>query len=130
MTLAPAVLLQFKGDEDFVFNITRNTPRYVRHFEDAADRLMPASTTYRRDADIFDFLQSQRLQQLQQVAQEGAEVVSDTPLSLVRRFEISIIPATSSKPRKLREIKAMGKTSAPGLPLLILLPRTLRIIDI
>ena len=50
---------KFKNDSDFVLNITSNTMRYVRHFEEVADELMPPSTNplLQGNNDIFDFLQ-------------------------------------------------------------------------
>ena len=49
----------FMNDEDFVNNISRNTSRYVRHFEDCADRLMPPISADVRapEKDVFDILQ-------------------------------------------------------------------------
>jgi len=38
----------------------------------------------------------------------GHKIVSDTPTCLVRRYEISIIPSSDVKPKKLREVKADG----------------------
>ena len=61
--------------------------------------------------------QKHRLEQLQTAALAAAnasnEVVrqptaSDIPNFLVRRFEVSIIPSASTKPKKLREVKADG----------------------
>ena len=47
------------NDEDFVHNISRNTSRYIRHFEDCADRLMPPISADVRapEKDVFDILQ-------------------------------------------------------------------------
>ena len=51
-------LVQFKNDEDFASNIQNNTPRYVRHFEDVVDDLLPPTTLDgAHGGDIFDFLQ-------------------------------------------------------------------------
>mmetsp|Transcript_14533 Transcript_14533/g.32609 ORF Transcript_14533/g.32609 Transcript_14533/m.32609 type:complete len:617 (+) Transcript_14533:83-1933(+) len=103
-------IFRHKSDEDFAMNIISNTPRYVRHFEDIADELMPPATSDSHTGDIFDFLQSQRLEMLQRAAalDPTGPVPSkaDTPASLVRRFEVSILPPVDSKPRKLREIKS------------------------
>jgi hypothetical protein len=40
---------------------------------------------------------------------------ADTPHSLVRRYEVAIIPPSGAKARKLREIKAVGKSSIAEL---------------
>ena len=70
---------------------------------------MPPSTSNTRNADIYDFLQAQRLEQLQRVADPANMPTSaDTPRSLVRRYEVCIIPFSASKPKKLREIKSAG----------------------
>jgi hypothetical protein len=151
--------VQFKNDEDFASNIQNNTPRYVRHFEEVVDDLLPPTTLDgAHGGDIFDFLQvphtafsaiarqqyilcihripfenlssiafsfrtslilhrspfpdtmqAQRLEQLQRVADPAAmPTQADTPHSLVRRYEVSIIPFAAAKARKLREIKAVG----------------------
>lgn len=50
--------MQYKNDEDFVSNIQNNTPRYVRHFEDIVDEILPPNTLDgAHGGDIFDFLQ-------------------------------------------------------------------------
>jgi hypothetical protein len=40
---------------------------------------------------------------------------ADTPHSLVRRYEVCIIPFAAAKARKLREIKAVGKSLSAHL---------------
>jgi len=51
-------MFQFNNDEDFASNIQNNTPRYVRHFEDVADKLLPPTTMdAAHGGDVFDFLQ-------------------------------------------------------------------------
>jgi hypothetical protein len=78
--LAP--LLQFKNDEEFTSNIQNNTPRYVRHFEDVVDELLPQSTLdSAHGGDIFDFLQVSRLLQptiVQQVSRLAAAFLGTT----------------------------------------------------
>lgn len=70
---------------------------------------MPPSTSNVQSADIYDFLQAQRLEQLQRVAEStNMPTNADTPRSLVRRYEVCIIPFSASKPKKLREIKSGG----------------------
>jgi DNA replication licensing factor MCM7 len=97
----------YKRDEDLIRNIESNTLRYLRHFEESADALLPQATVQRRRSDVFDILQSQRLAALQQAAgPDGGPVESDTPKILVRRFEVCILPSVTNKPKKLREIKA------------------------
>lgn len=57
LVLFSCVPLQFNNDDDFASNIQMNTPRYVRHFEDVADELLPPCTSTVYNGDIFDFLQ-------------------------------------------------------------------------
>jgi hypothetical protein len=82
----------------------------LRHFEDVADELIPPSSNAIRNLDIYDYLQAQRLEVLQRAADPSdVPTRADTPLSLVRRYEVCIIPHSSSRPKKLREIKSAGK---------------------
>ena len=54
-------------------------------------------------------MQAQRLEQLQRVADPASmPTQADTPNSLVRRYEVCIIPFAAAKARKLREIKSVG----------------------
>ena len=101
---------QFKNDEEFANNIQSNTTRYVSHFEEVADKLLPPCTSNTRHNDIYDFLQAQRLEQLQRASTDPTTMptTADTPQSLVRRYEVCIIPFSASKPRKLREVKSAG----------------------
>lgn len=60
------------------------------------------------------YLKAQRLEQLQHAANKAAAVMpmkADTPSSLVRRFEVSIIPFSASRAVKLREIKSGGNNN-------------------
>jgi len=101
-------VLDFKNDDDFASNIKRNAPRYAQLFQDVADQLLPGSLT-QHEPDIFDHLQRQRLLVLQRnpdMAAAGQPIEDDTPASLIRRYEVSIIPERAEKARKIREIKA------------------------
>ncbi len=52
-------------------------------------------------------LQSQRLNQLREGG--NAAAVSDTPNSLVRRFEVVVVPTSATRSKKLREVRAEGE---------------------
>lgn len=109
----------------------------MRHFEDIADEILPPNTLDgAHGGDIFDFLQvllyllcqhilcatcqltgghvvkqTARLEQLQRGADPAnMPTKADTPNSLVRRYEVCIIPLSATKARKLREIKSGGTT--------------------
>ena len=45
------------NDEDFASNIQNNTPRYVSHFEEVADKLLPPTTIDASGGDIIDYFQ-------------------------------------------------------------------------
>lgn len=45
------------NDQEFVSNITRNTARYIRYFEDEADKLMPAPSSPYLANDVIDVLE-------------------------------------------------------------------------
>ena len=84
------------GDGDFVRNVRLNTVRYIRMFEDSADKLIPEDRI--SNDDVIDVLRNQRIQNV------GS--ADDIPKRLTRRFEVTIVPARDMKPRKLREVKA------------------------
>ena len=98
-----------RNDDDFVTNVTRNTVRYLRYFEDAVDELLDglAETVVRQENDVFDILQHQREAA---VRGNGDPLVPapkiDVPRGLTRRYEVFIVPASGEKARKIREIKA------------------------
>jgi DNA replication licensing factor MCM7 len=100
-------VIDFKNDDEFSTNVERNTLRYVHLFEEAADSIMPQSLRQHED-DIFDILSRQRLSALRSYAgnDDDQPIVNDTPESLIRRFQVSIIPKRTEKVRKLREVKA------------------------
>ena len=103
-------ILEFKQDEDFVANIKRNSVRYIKLFEHSAEELMPLSTQA-YETDVFDILKEQRLQLVQRHEEANGDPVPldqlHIPADLVRRFEVCLIPSSSDKPKKLREIRAM-----------------------
>jgi len=104
-------VLDYKQDEEFTNNIKRNCKRYVKLFETAAEQLLPAATGQIRNADVFDILvQQRRAVLLQMAADDGRPMVDgvDIPRYLTRRFDVVFIPRVqeSSKPRKLREVRA------------------------
>ena len=104
-------VLDHKQDEEFVNNIKRNSKRYVKLFETAAESLLPTASTPVRSADVFDILVQQRRATLHQIAtDEGTAVPEDVdiPRYLTRRFDVVLVPliADRSMPRKLREVKA------------------------
>jgi DNA replication licensing factor MCM7 len=83
-------------DDEFLRNISLNTIRYIRMFEEAADALLPEERV--SDDDVIDVLKSQRV--------ENGGQAGDIPKRLTRRFEVTVVPTRSTKPRKLREVKA------------------------
>lgn len=55
-------------------------------------------------------MKAYRLEQLQRVADPAnMPTQADTPASLVRRYEVSIIPFRAAQAKKLREIKSGGE---------------------
>ena len=101
-------IIDFKNDDEFASNVSKNTMRYIRYFEEETDRLLPAQPQL-VDRDVFDILQQQRQASFQNVADVDGSVPSadrDVPRSLVRRFEVSVLPLRASKARKLREVRA------------------------
>ena len=103
-------ILDHRNDDDFVQNITRNTIRYLRYFEEAADEILDslAETVRRQENDVFDILQNQRevANRSNGDAQGATAPRGDMPRSLTRRYEVIIIPSSGEKARKIREIKA------------------------
>ena len=122
--------LQHKNDDEFALNVESNSLRYLRHFEDVADELMPPSIGIVEDVyDILNvrachppihislnmcysllillLMQGQRENQAQQTA-EQQHTAPNIPKSLTRRFEVTLLPRLSEKPRKLREVRANG----------------------
>lgn len=45
------------NDPEFANNIQRNTPRYLRYFEEEADKLMPAASVALGTTDVLDVLE-------------------------------------------------------------------------
>lgn len=92
------------GIYDLGPKIKENTLRHVHIFEEAADELLEnVQSTIRRTIkpDIFDILQAQRDTGANEFSQ-----MAKIKKGLARRYEVSIVPDTIEKPRKLREIKA------------------------
>ena len=48
---------QFIDDLEFIQSIQKNSARYVKHFEESADALLPPPNVRRPDDDVFDILQ-------------------------------------------------------------------------
>jgi len=98
-------------DGDFLKNIKRNTVRYIRHFEEAIDSLLP-EPTLDHDMDVYDILQGQHQQQVQnnrnnmngEPIQEDDE--NDVPAEFTRRYEVNIVPESTEKAKKLRDVRA------------------------
>ena len=113
-------VLAFKGEVDFAANIRRNTVRYTLMFEAAVDSLLPArSTSDGEQLDVFDYLMEQRQREQRRHAAplamgeggEGEEAGNETPVvdlprSLLRRFEVRILPFSAFLPKTIREIRA------------------------
>jgi len=49
------------NDQEFVSNILRNTARYIRYFEDEADKLMPPPSSPYVMNDVIDVLEVTRV---------------------------------------------------------------------
>jgi hypothetical protein len=60
---------------------------------------------------IIGLLKTHRINSLQTAEGENAVMMNAemTPNSLLRRYEVSIIPPAEEKTKKLREVKANGK---------------------
>lgn len=106
-------IIDHKNDTEFVSNIQRNTVRYIRLFEAAIDTLLPQPTE-EFERDVYDILNGQHsAQQQQQQQQPGSDenldpqAVETMPAEFVRRFEVSIVPESLSKVKKLREVRAV-----------------------
>lgn len=114
-------VLGWGSDEGFVERIQINARRYMELFAKAADILMPRPTPGRENTsqttegvdDVFDVLLSQRIQQQEEssrAASGSGNVPSDPhaafPPSLLRRYEVNIVPPTKLKCVSLREVRA------------------------
>merc|ERR1711871_72529 len=107
----------FRNDEEFAANIERNTKRYIHLFEEEADSLLPVSDI-RHSNDIYDVLREQRDAVLHANAsmnssmdvldrEDQATVANDTPKSLIRRFEVVILPRRNDTVKRIREVRAV-----------------------
>ena len=45
------------NEQEFANNIQRNTPRYIRYFEEEADKIMPPPSTALGTLDVLDVLE-------------------------------------------------------------------------
>jgi DNA replication licensing factor MCM7 len=107
-------VLAHKNDAEFVSNIQTNTLRYISMFEAAADAIMPMAVdhTVQSGEDIFDHLAAQRMRILNGAAEqqpEGDDAEApqlDLPKSLMRRYEVSVVPLSAELSRKIRDIRA------------------------
>ena len=69
-------VLDFKGDEDFVANIQKNTIRYVKFFREAAMRLLPLPTVSMEEThDVSAILSLHRGQE--QVPESVRDVLNE-----------------------------------------------------
>jgi DNA replication licensing factor MCM7 len=100
-------IYEYKGDEEFVSHVKKETCRFIRFFETAADKMLPAASAQCRERDVFDILLLQREEQIgRDVDPATAPLNSGMPSGLLRRYEVCILPSASDKPKKIREIKA------------------------
>lgn len=90
-------------------NIMNNAPRYVKHFTEVIDQLLPPPSNPFINPDVFDILQRQRSANLSVQGGDDQQTLDESAKNLVRRYEVSIIPPRSVKAKKLREIKAEGE---------------------
>lgn len=112
------VLRKTYPDEELANNIQTNTQHYVCLFERAVDSLLPKSTEAPEMPDLFDILSDHRLKELERSAERSDQSAQDSqapppppveldlPKSLLRRYEVSILPPADLPPRKIREIRA------------------------
>jgi DNA replication licensing factor MCM7 len=104
-------VLSYKQDEDFVTNIKRNSKRYIKLFESAAELNLPTASRPVRSEDVFDILVKQRRATLEQIATDNGTAIPrevDIPRYITRRFDVVLVPLSEDMklPRKLREVKA------------------------
>eukprot|EP00242_Pyramimonas_sp_CCMP2087_P007222 CAMPEP_0198204884 /NCGR_PEP_ID=MMETSP1445-20131203/8367_1 /TAXON_ID=36898 /ORGANISM="Pyramimonas sp., Strain CCMP2087" /LENGTH=745 /DNA_ID=CAMNT_0043876969 /DNA_START=68 /DNA_END=2305 /DNA_ORIENTATION=- len=109
------IISHFRND-DMVQEIKKNTRRYQSIFSDAADAVMPITTSveYSND-DVIDVLMRQREAQIEQAAQ-AVEAAGQTPArsddnhlmppSLTRRYEVVFAASVKEETVKLRDVKA------------------------
>lgn len=109
-----------------VKSICENTNRYVVHFEDAADSLLPPPTVVLPERDVFDMLQVHpfvclpfkvskfHIYQESRVQDPNGPIVDERtlPPGLGRRFEVIFSPLSKIKARKLREVMSAGMHNA------------------
>ncbi len=109
-------IVDFRNDDEFAANMERNTKRYILLFEEEVDSLLPVSDLRHSD-DIYDVLREQRNAVLHAnstlntgmdvVEADGqAPVASDAPKSLIRRFEVVILPRKKDVAKRIREVRA------------------------
>ncbi|KAL7681569.1 putative mini-chromosome maintenance protein [Plasmopara halstedii] len=105
-----------KDDPSFVSRIVRNARRYIALFSDAIDENLPPPTKDISDTqDVLDVLRLSRAQELvQQSQQDDGESLNPAsvssaatfPPTLMRRFEVHLIPGVKLKAVPIRAVKA------------------------
>jgi DNA replication licensing factor MCM7 len=111
----------FERDHAWTSAIEENALRYVNLFAEAVDNLCPAHTfTVDRD-DVIDVLRLHRLQQMREFDEQnrtfdvnesavsasgGGNGPSPLPATLLRRFDVRLIPRANTDARPIRRILA------------------------
>lgn len=105
-------VLAFRNDAEFMENIVANTGRYSKLFSEAIDQSSPEpSGDMDQVMDVFDVLQRQREIQRREAEDQPDGNLDSTPennfpVALTRRYELRIVPPTTTKAEALREVRA------------------------
>lgn len=101
-------VLAYKNDLEFVNAIKSNTNRFVYHFQNAADNLIPARRSMYHEPDVYDILVAQRAVLQDNRVDENAALMASSaaPKSLSRRFQVCFRTNFIDKPVELRKITA------------------------
>ena len=104
----------FGGSKELMGGIENNTYQYLSVIADAADAIMPSPTDSNLPEDVFDIMMEQRLRN-QEAANAQAEVDgaingrdpnNSIPPSLIRRYEVLVVPRSKESMRNMRKIEA------------------------
>ena len=106
----------WREDPRFGERVAKNSKRYLELFATAADAILesiPRGNDPMRvegTGDVIEVLRNQRIQQQQESIMDTDEAIRDAqetfPPSLLRRYEVKIVPPTKSKSISLREVKS------------------------
>ena len=97
---------------DLVSNIESNTYQYLSLIADAADAVMPAPNDLEISEDVFDIMMEQRVRNQEahetQATEEGIQrhPQNRIPSSLTRRYDVLIVPRSSTTRLHMRGISS------------------------